>query len=165
MIRIVRTNSENSDFVQLVAQLDKLLADLDGRDHDFYNQYNKIDKIKHVVVAYSGGNPVACGAIKEFDTETMEVKRMFTDANFRGKGLATLVLTELEKWALELGYSKCILETGKRLPEAVRLYQKNGYLPIPNYGQYIAMENSICFEKKIKKPPLAPPQGEEKEEK
>jgi len=150
MIRIVRTNSENGDFVELVARLDKLLADLDGRDHDFYNQFNKIDRIKHVVVAYSGGNPVGCGAIKEFDIDTMEVKRMFTDKNFRGKGLATLVLTELEKWALELGYSKCILETGKRLPEAVRLYQKNGYLPIPNYGQYIAMENSICFEKKLK---------------
>lgn len=150
MIRTVRTNSENSDFVELVARLDKLLANLDGRDHDFYNQYNKIDKIKHVVVAYSGGIPVACGAIKEFDPETMEVKRMFTSDSHRGKGLATQVLAELEKWALELGYAKCILETGKRLPEAVRLYQKNGYLPIPKYGQYVEMENSVCFEKKLK---------------
>lgn len=150
MIRTIRTNSENNDFVQLVAQLDQLLADLDGRDHDFYNQYNKIDKIKHVVVAFSGGIPVACGAIKEFDFETMEVKRMFTTDSHRGKGLATQVLAELEKWALELGYAKCILETGKRLPDAVRLYQKLGYLPIPNYGQYVAMENSICFEKKLK---------------
>ncbi len=150
MIRTVRTNSENSDFVELVARLDNLLADLDGRDHDFYNRYNKIDTIKHVVVAYSGGIPVACGTIKEFDPETMEVKRMFTADSHRGKGLATQVLTELEKWAVELGYAKCILETGKRLPEAVRLYQKNGYLPIPNYGQYVAMENSVCFEKKLK---------------
>jgi putative acetyltransferase len=149
MIRIVRTNSENGDFVQLVAQLDKLLADMDGRDHDFYNQYNKIYKIKHVVVAYSDELPVACGAIKEFDIETMEVKRMFTDANFRGKGLATKVLAELENWALELDYSKCILETGKRLPDAMRLYEKSGYRLIPNYGQYIQMENSICFEKKL----------------
>ncbi|HCE57493.1 MAG TPA: GNAT family N-acetyltransferase [Prolixibacteraceae bacterium] len=150
MIRTERTNSENSDFVELVARLDKLLADLDGREHDFYNQYNKIDKIKHVVVAYSDELPVACGAIKEFDAETMEVKRMFTDANFRGKGLATQVLTELENWAMELGYSKCILETGKRLPDAVRLYENRGYWLIPNYGQYVKMENSICFEKKLK---------------
>ena len=150
MIRTIRTNSENRNFIQLVARLDKLLADLDGRDHDFYNQYNKIDKIKHVVVAYSGELPVACGAIKEFDTKTMEVKRMFTADSNRGKGVATQVLAELENWALELGYSKCILETGKRLPDAVRLYQKNGYLPIPNYGQYVTMENSVCFEKKLK---------------
>jgi GNAT superfamily N-acetyltransferase len=150
MIRTLRTNSEHDDFIQLVARLDKLLAELDGRDHDFYNQYNKIDKIKHVIVAYSGELPVACGAIKEFDQKTMEVKRMFTSDSHRGKGIATQVLNELEKWALESGYSKCILETGKRLPDAVRLYQKNGYRPIPNYGQYIQMENSICFEKELK---------------
>ena len=149
MISTQRTNAENIDFVDLVTRLDKLLAELDGREHDFYNQYNKTDTIKHVVVAYSGELPVACGAIKEFDTETMEVKRMFTADSHRGKGVATQVLAELEIWALELGYSKCILETGKRLPDAVRLYQKNGYLPIPNYGQYVAMENSICFEKKL----------------
>jgi putative acetyltransferase len=151
MTRTLRTNSENIDFIQLVARLDNLLAEMDGRDHDFYNQYNKIDKLKHVVVAYSDELPVACGAIKEFDPETMEVKRMFTDESHRGKGLATKVLIELEKWALELGYSKCILETGKRLPDAVRLYQRNGYNQIPNYGQYVEMENSICFEKKLNK--------------
>jgi putative acetyltransferase len=149
MIKTVRTNSENIDFVELVARLDNLLAEMDGRDHDFYNQYNKIDKIKHVVVAYSGEIPVACGAIKEFDRKTMEVKRMFTVESHRGKGLAKQVLTELENWALELGYSKCILETGLRLPDAMRLYQRNGYHQIPNYGQYVEMENSICFEKKL----------------
>ena len=75
---------------------------------------------------------------------------MFTSDSHRGKGFATQVLTELERWALELGYSKCVLETGKRLPDAVRLYEKSGYRQIPNYGQYIQMENSICFEKKLK---------------
>jgi GNAT superfamily N-acetyltransferase len=150
MTRTIRTNSKHSDFIQLVDRLDKLLADLDGRDHDFYNQHNKIDNIKHVVLAYDDNLPVSCGAIKEFDPKTMEVKRMFTLDNHRGKGFATLVLTELEKWALELGYSRCVLETGKRLPDAVRLYGKSGYQLIPNYGQYVEMENSICFEKKLK---------------
>ena len=150
MTRTLRTNSKHGDFIQLVARLDNLLAEMDGRDHDFYDQYNKIDKIKHAVVAYSDELPVACGAIKEFNPETMEVKRMFTIASYRGKGFATQVLTELEKWALELGYSRCVLETGLRLPDAVRLYQRNGYYQIPNYGQYAEMENSICFKKKLK---------------
>jgi putative acetyltransferase len=149
MIKTVRTNSENIDFIQLVARLDNLLAEMDGRGHDFYDQFNKIDKIKHAVVVYADELPVACGAIKEFDPETMEVKRMFTVESHRGKGLAKQVLTELENWALELGYSKCILETGLRLPDAMRLYQRNGYHQIPNYGQYVEMENSICFEKKL----------------
>jgi GNAT superfamily N-acetyltransferase len=87
----------------------------------------------------------------------MEVKRMFTSDSHRGKGFATQVLKELEGWALELGFSRCILETGRRLPDAVRLYENRGYRLIPNYGQYVAMENSICFEKKIKKPLLASP--------
>ena len=81
----------------------------------------------------------------------MEVKRMFTLPESRGKGIATKVLNELENWASELGYAKCMLETGKRQPEAVRLYQKNGYKQIPNYGQYINMDNSVCFEKLMSK--------------
>jgi len=151
MIRTVRTNSKSGDFVQLVTLLDKLLVVMDGREHDFYNQYNKIESIQHVVVAYHDDLPVACGAIKEFDPETMEVKRMFTREEFRGKGFASAILDELENWAQELGYSKCILETGRRLPDAVRLYQKKAYELIPNYGQYVHMENSICFEKKLNK--------------
>jgi len=51
----------------------------------------------------------------------------------------------------ELGYEKCILETGKKQPEAIALYKKNGYKLIPNYGQYAEVENSVCFEKEMKK--------------
>jgi len=150
MICTVRTNSEHRDFIQLVSRLDNLLAEMDGREHNFYNHFNKIDNIKHVVLAYEDNLPVACGAIKEFDPETMEVKRMFTLEEYRGKGVASVVLAELEQWTMELGYLNCILETGKRLPEAVRLYVKNGYQQIPNYGQYVVMENSVCYEKRLK---------------
>ncbi len=147
MLKTVRTNSKNEDFIELVFRLDSLLAEFDGREHDFYNQYNKIDNIEHVVVAYLDKIPVACGAIKKYDENTMEVKRMFTREEYRGIGIATIVLADLEHWAKEMAYSKCILETGKRLPEAMRLYQKSGYQQTPNYGQYVKMENSICFEK------------------
>lgn len=74
---------------------------------------------------------------------------MYTLPENRGKGIATKILTELEKWAAELSYQKCILETGKRQPDAIWLYQKNGYKVIPNYGKYLVMENSVCFEKEI----------------
>ena len=60
-----------------------------------------------------------------------------------------MILTELEAWAAELSYSKCILETGKRQPEAIALYLKQGYVNIPNYGQYAGVDNSVCFEKII----------------
>jgi len=67
----------------------------------------------------------------------------------RGRGIAQMALAELEKWAAELGYKKCILETGKRQPEAIRLYEKSGYKIIPNYGEYLNIENSVCFEKEL----------------
>ncbi|MFO7445403.1 MAG: GNAT family N-acetyltransferase [Ignavibacteriaceae bacterium] len=149
MIKILRTNSDNKDFAFLVALLDADLAVRDGDDHPFYAQYNKIDAIKYTVVAYENDKPLGCGAIKEYQPGIMEIKRMFVLPETRGKGIATKVLLELEKWAAELSYSKCILETGKKQPEAIALYKKNGYTMIPNYGQYAGMDNSVCFEKRL----------------
>lgn len=150
MIQLIRTDSGNKDFIELVKHLDADLAEKDGDDHDFYNQFNKIDKIKFVVVAYENEQPLGCGAIKEYDFATMEVKRMFVHPENRGKGIASKILSELENWAKELSFAKCILETGKRQKEAIELYKKNNYQLISNYGQYIGVENSLCFEKKLK---------------
>jgi GNAT superfamily N-acetyltransferase len=150
MVTIVRTDSNNNDFIELVKLLDADLAKRDGTENIFYSQFNKISMIKHAVVVYENNIPVACGAVKEFDEKSIEVKRMFTLPEFRGKGFAVIVLNELEKWSTELGYKKCVLETGKRQPEAIALYKKNNYNIIPNYGQYIGIENSVCFEKIIK---------------
>ena len=149
MIKIVRTNSGNKDFIELVKYLDADLAKRDGTDHLFYSQFNKIDKIKYAVVAYENSVPTGCGAMKEYNPDTVEIKRMYTLPTSRGKGIATLVLKELETWATELSYERCILETGKKQPEAIDLYQRNGYSRIPNYGQYAEIENSVCFEKPL----------------
>jgi len=148
-MEVIRTNSDNQDFVELVKFLDADLAIRDGKDHSFYAQFNKIDRIKHVVLAYDNGKPIGCGAMKEYAPDTMEIKRMYVPPESRGKGIAKLVLSELEKWAGELHYAKCILETGKRQPEAIGLYTKSGYRLIPNYGQYAGVENSVCFEKTL----------------
>ena len=150
MIKVIRTDSDNQDFIELVKYLDADLAKRDGDDHLFYAQLNKIDKIKYVVVAYENGKPMGCGAMREYTSDAVEIKRMYTSPESRGKGIATKVLTELEIWATELSYEKCILETGKRQPEAIGLYKKKGYNRIPNYGKYAGVENSLCFEKELK---------------
>lgn len=147
MIKIIRTNSDNEDFKNLVKQLDAYLEVTDGDEHSFCNQYNKLDKIKHVIVAYDNDVPLGCGAIKEFESKVMEVKRMYTSPENRGKGIASKIIAALEKWTTELLYEKCILEVGIRQAEAVVFYKKNRYIIIPNYGQYIGVENSLCFEK------------------
>ncbi len=149
MIKLIRTNSASKDFAELVKHLDADLRIRDGDDHPFYAQFNKIDDIKYVVLAYSENEAVGCGAIKAYDKATMEVKRMFVPPECRGKRIATKILTELEGWAKELGYKKCILETGIKQPEAIALYKKSGYDVIPNFGQYSEVNTSVCFEKII----------------
>lgn len=148
-IQIKRTNFDNVDFINLVKELDAYLKITDRDEHDFYNQFNHIDVLKNIVVIYFNEIAVGCGAIKKFDNNTVEVKRMFVCQEKRGSGVAQEMLQELETWATELGYQECILETGIRQVEAVRFYKKCNYKIIPNYGQYKKMENSICFKKRL----------------
>lgn len=149
MINITRTDSDDPDFKDMVKLLDAELAERDGADHGFYSQFNKIDKIRHAVVCYEDSKPIGCGAIKAFSEEATEVKRMYVSPQGRNKGIASRILNELEAWASEMGYLKCVLETGKRQPEAIALYEKNGYIRTENYGQYVGVENSVCFEKPL----------------
>jgi len=144
-----RADSSYEDFKKLVLLLDEELAQRDGEEHAFYDQFNKIENINNVIVAYAGQQPVAAGAFKKFSPGTVEIKRMFVKPDFRGRGIAFQILQQLENWAAELGYSCCILETGKKQPEAIALYKKSGYKVIPNYGQYKNVSNSVCMQKKL----------------
>ena len=147
-MKILRTNSDNPDFKELVKLLDEYLAIVDGDDHAFYDQFNKIDLLQHCVVLFDEEKSVGCGAIKPYDTETAEVKRMFVRPKGRGRGYASAILTELETWAKELGFKKVILETGIAQKEALNMYTKT-YTQIENYGQYKGVKTSVCFEKKL----------------
>lgn len=147
-MKLIRTTSENQDFIQLVKMLDEYLAYTDGEDHAFYDQYNKIDMLKHCIVLYEEENAVGCGAIKLYDQSSAELKRMFVIPEFRGKGYASKILSELENWAKELGFESVILETGSKQLEAIKLYEKT-YERIENYGQYKGVENSMCFKKDL----------------
>jgi len=149
MLKLNRTNSEDPDFINLVKSLNAYLAIVDGEDHAFYMQYNGLDHLKHVVVAYEEDLPVGCGSFKEFNKESVEIKRMYVNPDFRGTGIAFEILNALEVWAKELNYKKCILETGKRQVEAVSFYTKNEYSIIPNFGPYIGVDNSLCFKKEL----------------
>ena len=148
MITFERT-AGNDDFKKLVTLLDEDLSIRDGDEHSFYDQFNKIQNIRHAIVCYIDNKPVGCGAFKELHQKKAEIKRMFVLPEFRGKGIGLLILNELESWASQLNYHECILETGKKQPEAIRLYQKAGYAIIKNYGQYENVENSVCMSKII----------------
>ena len=147
MLQLIRTNFQSQDFQKLVTELDRDLAIRDGAEHSFYAPFNKITALNHVIILYENGLASGCGAFKPLTVKTVEIKRMFVTPPQRGKGLAGKILLALEAWALESGFEKARLETGKKQPEAIALYIKNSYKVIPNYGQYAGIENSICFEK------------------
>ncbi|WP_298397833.1 GNAT family N-acetyltransferase [Flavobacterium sp.] len=149
MLALKRTTSNHPDFEKLVLELDAYLAIIDGEDHAFYSQFNKSNLLKNTLVFYENGNPIAIGAFKEYDSTTAEIKRMFTLPQYRGKGIATKILTELEFWAKEESYKTLLLETGYLQKDAIYLYQKLGYKIIENFGQYQDVTTSICMKKNI----------------
>ena len=150
MINLVKTTAESVDFQRLSRALDIDLRQRDGDDHAFFAQFNKIDMLQYVLVAYNeAGEAVACGALKPYLdlANTMEVKRMYVEPQHRGKGISKAVLQSLESWAAALGYSHLVLETGWKMPEAIALYRGQGYEEIENYGPYVGVALSVCFEK------------------
>ena len=144
-------DNSSLDFQALVTKLDAELAIRDGDDHAFYHQFNGIDVLNQVIVAYDKGHPVGCGAFKARNKQQVEIKRMFVLTAARKKGCATAILTALETWAAKEGFSEAILETGKAQIEALSFYPKQGYTVIPNFAPYVGVENSVCFQKKLKK--------------
>ena len=148
MISIQRTTSDNPDFKHLTRLFDEYLVDIDGDEKDFFAQYNQI-YLEHVIVYYENEIALGCGAFKEYEPKLAEIKRMFVLPEQRGKEIAVAILTELEVWAKTSGYNSCMLETSVRLESAIAFYKKSGYKIIPNYGQYIGVESSVCMKKMI----------------
>lgn len=149
MVTIKRHHSIDPDFAGLVRLLDQYLMQIDGEETAFYSQFNTIKKLQHCIVLYENGVAVGCGAIKNYDASSYEIKRMFIHPNVRGKGYAVQIVQELERWAHELGATRTLLETGKRMPDAIALYKKLGYTIIDNYDPYKGVANSCCFAKVI----------------
>jgi putative acetyltransferase len=148
-LQFTKTNSSNPDYQALIKLLDTYLLEKDGDEHEFFAQFNQSDNIKNIIVVYVNDIAVACGAIKEYSSDTMEVKRMYVQPEVRGKGIASMILNELETWTKDLGYTETILETNRSMQNAIDLYLKNGYKIIENYGQYIGVANSVCMGKRI----------------
>jgi GNAT superfamily N-acetyltransferase len=149
MLKLERTTNENRAFRRLIAELDEDLDSRYGELQKQYNDFNKVEKIDTVVIARKENKAVGCGCFKPFDGETVEIKRVFVQKSFRGKGISDTILKELETWAAKLGFSAAVLETGKGQPEAIRFYTKQGYTVISNFGQYRGNDNSVCMEKEL----------------
>jgi len=136
-------------FTKLVAKLDAYLAVTDGDEHGFYDQFNSLSTLDATAIMMQDNLAIGCGGYRIKSADTVEVKRMYIEAESRGSGAATKLLTFLENHAKQQGFKRIGLETGIRQKAAVKFYQRSGYSSIPNYPPYEAMENSLCFEKEL----------------
>jgi len=148
-IKIIKTTSENKDFISLVGDLDKSLWETYPELKSNYWGNNIIELNRNVVIVYNDDVAVACSCFKKYDKNTIEIKRMFVSPEIRGKRLAQRMLQELESWAKELGFSFSVLETLCKQEAAIGMYQKAGYFIIDNYPPYEGLGNSICMKKSI----------------
>lgn len=146
-----RTNGKNKDFIENCILLD---MDLDRRvgneiQRDKYNKYNQLDEIQEAIVVYEDNKPIGGGAIRKYDEEDIELKRVFVHSEYQGHGVGTKLVSLLVEWAAELGYKRIILEAGKILSEACAVYKKIGFQVIPNYGPYVDIPESLCMAKDL----------------
>ena len=145
-----RSSTNDPDFIYLVSLLDNEFWVVLHEDQSMYEQYNKVSGISTAIIVYDKEKAVACGCYKEYNTTTVEIKRMFVEKNHRGNGISKLVLKELENWADENGFQYAVLETSTHFTVAKNLYQRAGYIIIPNYDQYEGLEESVCMKKKLR---------------
>jgi len=134
-----------------VLMLKRLTAELAARYNDdgvggFQPSY--VDQPRSgFLVARLAGAAVGCGVYRPLEHDIGEVKRMYVDPDFRGRGIGRQLLAALEEKLVEAGFSKVRLEAGTSQPEALRLYQSMGYRRIAPYGFYREDPRSVCFEK------------------
>lgn len=92
------------------------------------------------VVAWIDGAPVGCGGVRPFDDVSGEIKRMYVVPSARRRGIAVRVLQTVEDRARGLGYARLVLETGIAQPEAISLYEREGYTGVPGFGPHADLD-------------------------
>ena len=141
---------DTSDAIMLIEELESHLA-------PFYPATSRhgysVDKLIKQGVAFfvtrRDGIPAGCGGVQFFGNEYGELKRMFVRPQFRGLGLAKLMLEHLEGHARQHNIPLLRLETGIHQREAISLYQRMGYQSCPPFGEYTASPLNVFFEKKL----------------
>ena len=135
---------------------DLLEQELDQRvgGHQNRKKYENLNTLKGIhdfFLAYYNFTLAGCCCFKNYDSNAIEIKRVFVKKEFRNKGIAKHMLNNITDIALSQNYKALILETGIPLREAMELYISLGFFIIPNYGPYKELKYSICMKKELEK--------------
>ena len=151
MPQVLRLGAADERVAQLAADLVEEMVAMYAGIHEAPQPLDP--RIRWVLLTDDEGAPLACGGVQPLDKSvpgsppTMgEVKRVYVVPANRGEGLGHIVMSELESWAPELGFTLLKLETGHLQPGAIALYENRGWMPIDRYGPYACEPSSVCFE-------------------
>ena len=147
---LIRTDGSHHGFLTLIKELDRELRSYESDHDDVYITQNIVPESVYVSLILHDDQALACACLRAYKEKDFELKRMYVLPGHRGKGLSRRILDDLEKWAIELGRERIILETGDILKEAIGLYSSSGFERINNYGHYRDIQESICYAKKMR---------------
>lgn len=137
------------------SEVRELLAELDCYLESLYPPESRhglnIEALQHqsvtLFLAKIDDKPIGCGGIQLQAPGYAEIKRMYVRPAMRGKGIGKQLVLKIEAFAKQSDVCTLRLETGVHQLEAIYLYQKLGYYPIPPFDDY--KEDPLClfFEK------------------
>ncbi len=145
------TDGNDKDFQAFYEKTEEYCSRLVGglKNRKAFVPYNISESITWVLIAYKNGDPIGCAGLKEYSENVVEIKRVWVEPEHRRNGIASEMMTLIEKKALELGYETAVLQTRTIMRDAVELYEQRGYAQIENYPPYDRLEGAICFSKEI----------------
>jgi len=145
----IRTSVNSEDARTLLNELNTVLTGILGHNGMAHVCFDDFSREKgFFLVGYEVGIPVCCAGIRKMDESTGEVKRVYARKNRTGNGSA--LMAEVERQAAEEGYDRLVLECREGNSQAIRFYQRNGYMICPKYPPYDSEGDAICLEKKLK---------------
>jgi GNAT superfamily N-acetyltransferase len=151
--RVIKIGQVPADDEELGKLREELRADLTARyPEDGADSDSHLSADIRFLLVHEDGAAIGCCALQpnpESGLDGLELKRMYLVPSARGTGAANLLLAAAEELARELGATQIYLETGHRQPEAIRLYERNGYTGIPLYSPYLGSARSLTYAKAI----------------
>lgn len=165
-MKIHRTSGDSPQFKALVSHLSKYQQQSAAVPSSGQETEDIVKEIQHSLLAEENGEVIGCAGIKVLkEVESLdiasstiishkprisgEIRKMYVESQFRKKGVAGALISELESWSKELGLQQLVIETGRNQPENITLYRKHGFKVIQNYGVYKNQKNSICMLKML----------------
>jgi putative acetyltransferase len=147
---IAQEHPNQPDIVALLAQLDAYFAALYPAESNHLLDIDSLAQPEVVFLAArdGAGRLLGCGAFVDRGSYA-EIKRMVVDPASRGQGVGGRLLGQIVARATAAGFPSLMLETGISQPEAIGLYERDGFLYRPPFGGYQPDPLSLFMEKTL----------------